>query len=87
MLCVLVCVHVFVCVSVCVRFFFERIFYYNFFLVCLLFLGSVPDPMTAGYTTATLPQYASGLYAPASLPNNAISTVASVVAGKQIEGM
>lgn len=62
---------------------FKRIFYYNFFW---LFLGSVPDPMTSCYTTATLPQYASGLYAPASLPSNAISTVASVVAGKQIEG-
>lgn len=47
----------------------------------------MPDPMTAGYTTATLPQYAGGLYAPASLPSNAMSTVASVVAGKQIEGM
>lgn len=43
--------------------------------------GSVQD-----YATAALPQYTSGLYAP-SCTANALNTTASLVAGKQIEGI
>lgn len=47
----------------------------------LIITGSVQD-----YTTAALPQYASGLYAPSLTTANALNTTASLVAGKQIEG-
>lgn len=45
-------------------------------------LGSVQD-----YSAAALPQYASGLYAPSLTPATTLNTTASLVAGKQIEGM
>lgn len=47
----------------------------------IIFIGSVQD-----YTTAALPQYTSGLYAPTLTTANALNTTASLVAGKQIEG-
>lgn len=47
--------------------------------------GTMTDPLSS-YTGTALPQYMSGLYGPASLTNNTINTIASVVAGKQIEG-
>lgn len=47
----------------------------------IIFIGSVQD-----YTTAALPQYNSGLYAPTLTTANALNTTASLVAGKQIEG-
>ncbi|XP_031627649.1 CUGBP Elav-like family member 1 isoform X2 [Contarinia nasturtii] len=50
-------------------------------------LGTTTTPLWSvqDYTTAALPQYASGLYAP-SCTANALNTTASLVAGKQIEG-
>lgn len=45
-------------------------------------LGSVHD-----YNAAALPQYASGLYAPTLTTGSTLNTTASLVAGKQIEGM
>lgn len=47
----------------------------------IIFIGSVQD-----YSTAALPQYTSGLYAPTLTTANALNTTASLVAGKQIEG-
>lgn len=46
-----------------------------------LFIGSVQD-----YAAASLPQYASGLYAP-TLASNTLNATAALVAGKQIEGI
>lgn len=45
-------------------------------------VGSVQD-----YTAAALPQYASGLYAPSLTTASTLNTTASLVAGKQIEGI
>lgn len=77
----------FCCIFSNFHFFRSLVFSFLFPFVSLHFLcarttsGPVTDPLTSAYTTATLPQY-GGLYAPASLTNSTINSVA----GKQIEG-
>lgn len=52
----------------------------GFFRVCIFYsTGPIHD------YTATIPQYASNIYAP-SIANAAISSAVNLVAGKQIEG-
>lgn len=53
---------------------------YRFSILFCIYTGSVQD------YGASLPQYANGLYAPASIASATLNTAASVVAGKQIEG-
>lgn len=48
----------------------------------IISIGSVQE-----YAAATMPQYGSGLYAPTLTGASTLNSTASLVAGKQIEGL